>query len=226
MAQIFWELQAEQREQIAQQRMYGGPRYVVWDYCPDKDGNYGIIEQCPKAIDRGFTHGFMFTDPKVCALHHDYVGVKYFSINVYHDYYPEDETFEHRTKNMWHIFTSREKAEAYAAKAKQLFPETLTLENILPEIQKVFGRAYITKGRRGYETNTPEYECITSDHGWTTFQITDEGRIRVQFGQNGKYIIPHKELIVPTFTNVERGHNVNYNYCVSEWAWNDFYKNK
>ena len=226
MKQKFFDLPFEERNKIAMDRMYGGARFVVWDYCPDKAGNYGIVEQCPKAIDRGFIHGFMFTDPKVCALHHDYVGVKYFDINVYSDYYPEDEAFEHRTKNMWHIFTSREKAEAYAAKAKQLFPEVVTLESILPEVQKIFKEAHITKGRRGYETNTPEYECISADHGWTTFHITEEGRIRVQFGQNGSYIIPHTELIVPTFTDVKRGHNVNYEYCVSEWAWNDFYLNK
>lgn len=226
MKQNFSSLPWQDQKRIAQERMYGGARFVVWDYCPDKAGNYGIMEQCPQAIDYGFIHGFKFTDPKVCALHHDYVGVKYFDINVFSDYYPEDETFEHRTKNMWHIFTSREKAEAYAAKAKQLFPEVVTLESILPEVQKVFKEAHITKGRRGYETSTPEYECIVAEHGWTTFIIGEDGLIRVQFGQSTPYIIPHTELIIPAFTDIKRGHNINYNYCISEDYWWDFYSKK
>jgi len=226
MEKKFFELPWDEREKIAQERMYGGARFVVWDYCPDKEGNYGVIEQCPKAIDRCFIHGFQFTDPKACALHHDYAGVKYFDINVYSDYYPEDETFENRSKNMWHIFTSLEKAQAYAEKAKQLFPEHLSLESILPKVQKVFRKARISEGRRGYETSTKPYRVIVADNGWTTFTIGEDGLIRVQFGQSTPFIIPHTELIVPAFTDIKKGHYINYDYCVSDDYWWDFYSNK
>ena len=226
MKQKFFDLPWQEQKKIAQERMYGGARFEVWDYCPDKEGNYGVIEQCPKAIDYGFIHGFKFTDPKVCALHHCYAGVNAFEINVYSDRYPEDETFETRSKCMWHIFTSLEKAQSYAARVKQLFPEHLSLEGILQQVKQVFPQAHITEGRRGYETGTKPYRVIVADGGWTTFKVGSDGLIRVQFGQNTPYIIPHTELIVPAFTDIKKGHSINYDYCINEDYWCDFYSNK
>lgn len=223
MGKKFFDLPWQERKEIAWKRLWGGARWIVWDYCPDKGGNYGVIEKCPKPKDIGFIHGFVFEHPKVCALHHCYAGVDAFSINVYDDDYPEDETFENRSKNMWHIFTSLEKAEAYAAKIKQIFPEHLTLESILPLVKKVFPKAYISTGRRGYETCTKPYQVIVGDHGWTTFTIGNDGLIRVQFGQSGKYIIPHTELLIPTFTDIKSGYNVNHKYCIKEGYWQGFY---
>lgn len=214
----FWDLPSEERQKLVFQRMHGD-KWIVWDYCPDKQGNYGIIEKCPPSIDRGFQHGYVFKSPKVCALHHSYAGIDSFEINVYSDNFPLDETFEGRSKNMWHMFTSREKAEQYASNIKKIYPEILSLQDLLAKVKEVFPNARISTGKRGYEAIP--YKCIVADHGWTTFDLSD-GLIGVRFGQQEKYVIPHSELIKPAFSDIEEGY-INDKYCIDYSFWNEFY---
>ena len=215
-------LTRDEEREIVRKRF--AAKYIVWDYCPDKEGNYGVIEKTPTPTDRAFQHGFVFKQTKVCALHHSYAGISDFEVQVYNNNVPLDETFENRNKWMWHLFSTKEGAEEYSAKIKTLFPEHLTLESILPLVQKVFPKARISEGRRGYETNTKPYRVIVADNGWTTFDVT-ENLIGVQFGQSGYYIIPHTELIEPAFTNIKDRY-INLCYCVSEGYWLDFYRDK
>lgn len=220
----FWDLSSEERNDIVRQRM-SGEKWIVWDYCPNKQGEYGIIEKCPASTDYGFIHGYVFENPKVCALHHDYAGVRNFEINVYTNNWYEDEDFATRHKNMWHIFTSYDKAKAYSDKIKALFEVHPEVEDVLAGLRKVFSDAKIAFGKRGYESTS--YECIVCDGGYITARLLDNGLIYIQCGQMGKYIIPHIELLDLAFTDLKDSdgnkRDINLNYCVSESYWHNFY---
>ena len=218
------EMTWQERKSRANKRFYT-KYWMVWDYCPTKDGEYGVIEQFPAPMDSGFSHGYIFKDAKVCVSHNcDYP----FELNAYWGDWLEDETFENRTISLWHTFTSYEKAKEYSDKVKQNINRDIpTYEQLLVEVKKAFPKAYITIGKRGYETCTKEYKVIVADHGWTTFRIDTKGMIHVQFGQGGEYIIPHLDLVKLCFTdmvwNDGTKKEINYCYCNGEYGWSKFY---
>lgn len=219
----FLKLDYKTRKELAYKRMYSGDRWIVFDYYPNKDGHYGVVQKCPKPIDYGFQHGFVFKDIIVPISYNlDYT----FEINTYWSYYTEDETFENRTDNLWHIFTSKEKAEQYAKNLDKLLNKTITNDDVLKILKTIpdFKDAYVAKGKRGYETNTQPYEVIVADgYGYTTMKIIDGKYIEVQFGQSSPYIIPHINLLKRAFTLGKDDYNINIEYCEYSYNWRDFY---
>lgn len=199
--------------------------WMVWDYCPTMDNEIGVIEPFPAPLDEGFSHGYVFKNPKVCVSH----NCNYpFELNAYWGDWLVDEEFENRTISLWHAFTSYEKAKEYSDKVKMNISRDIpTYEDLLVEVKKTFKDAYITIGKRGYETCSKEYKVIVADDGWTTFRIDTKGMIHVQFGQQGYYVIPHLDLVRPCFTNMVWADGtkkqINYCYCNGEYKWSKFY---
>ena len=76
-------LTRDEEREIVRKRF--AAKYIVWDYCPDKEGNYGVIEKTPTPTDHAFQHGFVFKQTKVCALHHSYAGISDFEVQVYNN---------------------------------------------------------------------------------------------------------------------------------------------
>ena len=220
----------QERKALAYKRMYSGKRYIVYDYLPDRNGEYGAIDELPLHNGIGLDYGFMWKKddkaPSVCIHHNrDYR----FEVNCYWDEYTEDETWEKRTDRYWHIFTSVEKAQAYAEGVKNRMKDySITMEDVVKVLKKMddYKDACIGTGKRGYENTSEPYECIVAQHGWVTFKVIDNKLILAQFGQLGKYIIPHIDVLERALKPwMEGGHYVNYDFCESSCNWNDYYIN-
>jgi hypothetical protein len=224
MEKKFFDLDWKERKAIANKRM-SGDKWIVYDYTPNRDGKFGIIEKLPKSIDKGFIHGYVLENPLALV---PIGGHNHFEISVHTNNWFEDEEFENRHIYHYHVFTSLEKAQRYAEKVAEYMEKSkkLSLESILPYIRKSFADARITRGKRGYETSSSEYECIVADGGWTTFKILDERYILVQMGQGTKYIIAHTDLIEKCFTNLPEYSSINYWYCEDTYRWSNFYPKK
>jgi len=211
----FWDLDWQEREKIVSQRTKG-QKWVVWDYSPNKNGEVGVIEKCPQYWDKSFP-GYYFPKTEVCLP-------ITFSICPYTDEWYGDET-ELSKGSYYHIFSTYEQALKYAELVRLYHsPKELTLEGILPLLKPYFKDARITKGKRGYENTSKEYECIVANGGWTTFKIRNGKHIEVQMGQLTDYIIPHTDLIEKCFTNIPKGHYMNYFYAINDWDWTHFYE--
>lgn len=218
--QEFLNLDSKDRRNLAYNRMYKGDRWIVFDYYPLSNKTYGAFQKCPKPIDYGFQHGFVFKNPIVPISY----NLSYdFEINAYWSYYIEDDT---NTDTLYHIFTTKEKAEEYAKTLDKKLNHKITNDDVLKVLHTItqFKDAYVSVGKRGYETNTKQYETIVADgYGYTTMNIIDEKYIQVQFGQSNPYIIPHINLLKKAFENLIDNEYINYDYVEYADTWKEFY---
>lgn len=216
----FFKLDTKQRRELAYKRMYSGERWIVFDYYPLANGTYGAVQKCPKPIDYGFQHGFVFKDTIVPISYNlDYD----FEINAYWSYYIEDNT---NNDAMFHIFTTKEKAEEYAKTLDKKLNYKITNDDVIKVLRTIpiFSDAYVSIGKRGYETLTKPYEVIVADgYGYTTMKVIDGRYIEVQFGQSSPYIIPHINLLKRAFTLGKDDYDINIDYCEYADTWRKFY---
>jgi hypothetical protein len=183
----FWDLDFYSREKVVRER-YDKSKYVVWDYARSiADNTFGMVEALGEPIHSGCAHGFEIKDSGV-------VCSQWKKFDVYTDNWYLDEDFENRTMFPYHFFSTYEKALEYSNKVKEYNDKLnkVTLEDILPIIQKYDKGFEIIYGKRGYESS--EYMAI-GNGTCVTFTIDECGNIKMNRGQMFLgFTIPHIDL--------------------------------
>lgn len=215
----FWDLPYEDRKKVANNRMRGD-RWLVYDYTPSKDGEFGIVEKFPKSIDHGFIHGYVFKEQKAFSVVDGYSD---FEINVNTDCWYEDEEFESRTIYPYHIFTSYDKAVAYADKVKENNKHIITEDELIKALSRYNKDVKVGYGKRGYENVCNEYRTIYFDGGWCTAKISNN-MIRIQYGQRRVVVIPHLDLLPKAFEKLDEYGYPNKHYSYDSYMFDKFYK--
>lgn len=210
----FWDLDFSSREEVVRER-YNKSKYVVWDYARSiADNTFGMVEALGESINSGCVHGFEIKDSGV-------VCSQWKKFDVYTDKWYLDEDFENRTMFPYHFFSSYEKALEYSNKVKEYNDKlnNVTLEDILPIIQKYDKSFEILRGKRGYESS--EYRAI-GNGTCITFTIDGCGNIKMNRGQMFLgFTIPHIDLldkVLGIYYDDKINDSVRRNSLMGVWA--------